>query len=213
MPIELSHALKNGNLAKLKEPGRYADGRGLYLVVSKTGRRYWQFRATLDGKRKEIGIGSAHIVSLAKAREIASEWRELVRQGKDPRRVRDANKKATITFEDAARQTWAAKIEGVVKNPKHEAAWLSALELHVFPVIGKRELRSLGPRDLADALRPLAARSSIGCISRATSAFELLQAQNQITAAIAPLRENEHTGLKAKIVVLAACSVLTSMTP
>ena len=155
MPIALSHALKNGNIAKLKEPGRYADGRGLYLVVSNTGRRYWQFRATIDGKRKEIGIGSAHVVSLAKAREIATEWQELVRQGKDPRQARDADKKATITFEEAAKKTWEAKIKGVVKNPKHEAGWLSAIEIHINPAIGKRELRSLGPRELADALRPI----------------------------------------------------------
>lgn len=155
MPVELSHALKNGNLAKLKEAGRYADGNGLYLVVSDTGRRYWQFRATLDGKRKEIGIGSAHRISLAKAREVASEWRELIRQGKDPRRARDADKKASITFEDAAKKTWEAKIKGVVKNPKHEAGWLSALEIHIVPAIGKRDLRSLDPRDLADALRPV----------------------------------------------------------
>lgn len=155
MPIALSHALKNGNIAKLKEPGRYADGRGLYLVVSETGRRYWQFRATLDGKRKEIGIGSAHRISLARAREIAAEWQELVWQGKDPRQVRDERKRAKITFEDAAKKTWEAKIEGVVKNPKHEAGWLSAIEIHINPTIGKRELRSLSPRDLADALRPV----------------------------------------------------------
>ena len=52
-----------------KLPGRYGDGDGLYLLVSRAGARSWVCRVQKDGKRRDIGLGSAKKVSLAVARE------------------------------------------------------------------------------------------------------------------------------------------------
>ena len=43
----------------LKEPGRYADGNGLYLVVEDTGAKRWILRTTVKRKRCDIGLGGA----------------------------------------------------------------------------------------------------------------------------------------------------------
>ena len=44
----------------IKEPGKYFDsGRtGLYLRIDKGGRKQWVQRIVIDGKRREIGLGS-----------------------------------------------------------------------------------------------------------------------------------------------------------
>ena len=52
-----------------KLPGRYGDGDGLYLLIGPTGARSWVCRVQKNGKRRDIGLGSAKKVTLAHARE------------------------------------------------------------------------------------------------------------------------------------------------
>ena len=40
------------------KPGRHADGDGLYLLVKPTGAKTWMLRVQVDGKRRDIGLGS-----------------------------------------------------------------------------------------------------------------------------------------------------------
>ena len=52
-------------------PGRHADGNGLYLFVQPSGTRSWVQRLVIRGRRRELGLGAATLVPLAKAREKA----------------------------------------------------------------------------------------------------------------------------------------------
>ena len=65
-------------------PGRYADGNGLYLFVQPPGTRNWVQRIVVRGRRRELGLGAAGLVSLAEARELALANRKLARSGGDP---------------------------------------------------------------------------------------------------------------------------------
>ena len=47
--------------------GRYCDGAGLWLDVSKTGAKKWVFRYSFSRKVRETGLGSARLVTLAEA--------------------------------------------------------------------------------------------------------------------------------------------------
>ena len=58
-------------MRQTQKPGRYADGHGLYLVVDPTGAKRWVQRITIRGKRCDMGLGSAALVTLAEARETA----------------------------------------------------------------------------------------------------------------------------------------------
>ena len=69
--------------AKLSAPGRYCDGGGLYLQISKEGGRSWIFRYQLEGKVRDMGLGSAQVVALADARDFAMECRRLLARGID----------------------------------------------------------------------------------------------------------------------------------
>ena len=63
MPREVHNALTPAKVRQEKQPGRYADGNGLYLHVSETGARWWLWRGTVHGKRCERGMGSARLTS------------------------------------------------------------------------------------------------------------------------------------------------------
>ena len=128
-----------GNLTALgvkkAKPGRHGDGRGLHLVVSPSGSRKWVLRIQKNGKRRDIGLGSANDVGLAEAREAAEDIRRAVRRGADPVAERKRSKLAIPTFKEAAvmvhrehQPSW--------KNAKHAKQWMSSLEAYVFPRLG-----------------------------------------------------------------------------
>lgn len=65
--------------AKLETPGISSYGSGLILKVDKRGGAYWVCRLQLDGKRRDIGLGSAKLMSEAKAREEAKSVRTAIK--------------------------------------------------------------------------------------------------------------------------------------
>src|SRR5947207_8908634 len=66
------------------EAGLYADGGGLYLQVGTAGAKSWILRYQIAGRRRDMGLGSADLFSLAEARETAIAARRLVAHGIDP---------------------------------------------------------------------------------------------------------------------------------
>src|SRR5919112_1232268 len=77
-------ALSAVQVRNLKEPGRYADGNGLYLIVDPSGAKRWLLRTVVQGKRRDIGLGGLALVPLSEAREKALTYRKQARAGGDP---------------------------------------------------------------------------------------------------------------------------------
>ena len=80
-PDKALSAVLCGNVA---EAGRYRDGNGLHLFVQFTETRSWAQRLVVQGRRRELGLDAAGLVSLAEARELALANRRLARSGGDP---------------------------------------------------------------------------------------------------------------------------------
>lgn len=106
-------------------PGRYADGSGLYLAIDDEGRRRWLYLYTVNGKRREMGLGSAREVSLKAARAARDDARSKLRAGTDPLSERRAMK-ARPAFGDFALDYIKAQAPGW-KNAKHLAQWCMTL--------------------------------------------------------------------------------------
>lgn len=49
-------------IRSLTEPGRYSDGDGLFLEINGKGAASWTLRVQNNGKRQDIGLGSAKSV-------------------------------------------------------------------------------------------------------------------------------------------------------
>lgn len=143
----------------LKEPGRYTDGAGLMLVIGNDGSRKWVLRVQANGKRRDIGLGSASDVSLADARDAATEMRKAIREGRDPVAEQRAAKAAAEapaipTFKKAAIEVHAEHAPSW-KNPKHAAQWLTTLERYVFPAFGDRLVDEITGPMIRDVLAPI----------------------------------------------------------
>jgi integrase len=123
-------------VATVIRPGRHSDGAGLYLNVTRSGARSWLFIWRKDGRRREMGLGSAGSVSLARARELASACRAQVAAGLDPIKARDAaseiNPEKPI-FGAIADALIAAK-KSEWRNEKHLAQWRVSLTEFAAPL-------------------------------------------------------------------------------
>ena len=135
----------------LKKPGMYGDGEGLYLRVGPTGAKSWILRTVVHGRRRELGLGSASLILLSEAREQARELRKIAREGGDPDSVR---KRATMTFEQAARRVHG-DLEKSWSNPKHIQVWIASLENDVFPAFGERPIETVASADVLGVLAPI----------------------------------------------------------
>jgi integrase len=115
---------------------------GLYLCVSPSGARSWIARVNVDGKRREMGLGSFPDVSLSIAREKARAARSDTTMGIDPvahrkeaRSARQALKATQKTFADCAKAYIEAHSDSW-RNAKHRAQWPSTFETYVYPTMG-----------------------------------------------------------------------------
>jgi integrase len=161
-------AVKN---AKPKEKTyTMGDGDGMYLEITPNGSRFWrmQYRQA-NGKPNRLTFGKYPEVTLAQARDRRLAARKLLDQGIDPsldkrdKKLTQANAEAN-TFEVVARQ-WLGKTAAKRANVT-QAKVTSWLENNVFPVIGKKPISSIGPRDVLAAVRLIEARGAIDSAHR-----------------------------------------------
>ena len=132
-------------VSAFRDPGRYSDGGGLYLIVGENQRKRWVLRIQVDGRRRDFGLGSLGKVSLAGAREKATELRSQYVNGLDPaieRKKSSQFRMSNPTFEEAAR-AFHAENRPTWKNSKHAAQVLATLATYAFPQIGQLSVREV----------------------------------------------------------------------
>lgn len=146
------------------KPRKLTDGRGLYLLLTPHGGRWWRFKYQFAGKEKLLSLGVYPDVPLKAAREKAEDARRLVAAGTDPSAARRAEKRAAREaarndFESLARE-WLEIIRPQWA-PQHHTDTLKRFEVHVFPKIGHRPIRDVTAPELLSALRAIEARGTI----------------------------------------------------
>lgn len=149
-----------------KVPGRYPDGRGLFLQVTlskdKVVRRSWVLRISVPGgKVREMGLGAYPTIDLAMARTRAEEARKLASSNIDPIQNREDEKRQrrleearAITFKQAA-EAFITSHEAGWSNDKHREQWRNTLETYAYPIFGSRPVQSVDVDDVVKVLEPI----------------------------------------------------------
>ena len=145
------HRLTNLSVKAASEPGRYADGAGLYLIVDRHGKR-WALFFKWRGKRREMGLGPYPAVTLLNAREKAEEARRAVQAGMDPIEARKAPVAVSETFSTFAEDLIADLRPGWT-GAKTEAGWKRSLLTHAKPLADK-PLDAITTADVLEAVKP-----------------------------------------------------------
>lgn len=104
----------------------------MYLQVTATGARSWILRYQLDGRRREMGLGSVSLFGLAEARERALSARKLLADGIDPIDARRANRVRP-------ERLWGDAVEDFIKI--HRASWKTGAQEQQW----RQSLQDYGP--------------------------------------------------------------------
>ncbi len=132
--------------------GRHADGNGLYLVVTASGRRNWVLRFQMNGRRRDMGLGAYPAVSLADARNKAIDAQRLIASGVDPISAKAAERPQK-TFGEVADDLIASLSAGW-KNEKHRNQWPSTLNTYAA-LLMKRDVATITTEDVLAVLKPI----------------------------------------------------------
>jgi Arm DNA-binding domain len=151
------HRLTAKAVEKLHQPGRHADGGGLYLSISRDGRRRWVFLYRRAGKRNEMGLGSPRDVSLGRARELAIEARAALRDGRSPLDLRKTQS-VVPTFGELANEV-ASSLEPGWRSSKHRQQWRSSLSRHAKPLSGL-PVDAVTTSDVLGVVKPIMAQDT-----------------------------------------------------
>lgn len=149
--------------------GMHADGGGLYLSVAPSGAASWAFRYQIAGRRREMGIGSASVVSATEARAEAAMLKDRVKRGIDPLEVRIAERnEAKLAEQSKVRETelrgatfrvaterHLAMNESGWRNAKHRQQWANTLKAYAFPIIGDLPVQEITAQHVIDVLAPI----------------------------------------------------------
>ncbi|RYG89392.1 MAG: site-specific integrase [Alphaproteobacteria bacterium] len=153
--------------------GRHADGSGLYLLVKPSGARTWVLRVQVDGRRRDIGLGSVKRgssaggsaigddlpleqrsqLTLAEARELSARLRNVAKAGRDPAAERRRDRSPPPSFKEAAIATHSALAPSW--SQKTADAFLVSLQEHAYPFLGSKRVDEIEADDVAAALKAI----------------------------------------------------------
>lgn len=142
--------------ARSLNAGKHADGQGLWLVKRDRVLGKWVLRLTVNGKRREMGLGPWPDVSIAEARLMAAEARKTLRKGVDPivKRAKERASTRKLSVEDAILGCFEAR-KAELKADGEAGRWMSPLRAHVIPKIGRFPVEELDQHVIKDALAPI----------------------------------------------------------
>lgn len=131
------------------KPKKLFDGGGLHLFVSTTGSKTWRLAYRIEGRPQTMSFGSYPAVSLAAARARRDEVKATLAAGGDPMAPRRVQRSG-LTLEQASAEFWEGRrdiSETYRTNAKR------AIDMHLVPILGSRNIGSIERQDLMDALQ------------------------------------------------------------
>ncbi len=138
--------------------GKYNDGAGLLLHKRKDGGAQWLYRYTIHGRRREMGLGALRHVSLKQARELATGWRSVLREGRDPIKEREKQKREAISnlhyLKDIALDAFESR-KAELEGDGKAGNWFLPLQLYVLPKLGCIPISEITQTEIRNVLAPI----------------------------------------------------------
>ena len=141
----------------VSRPGVYCDQHGLRLRVYESRKlksisKHWVWRGTVNGTRRDVGLGAFPYVPLADARQQAYEHRKIARAGGDP--VALKRKPDVPTFAEAVETVIGIHREGWKDAGKSEKQWRASLRDYAMKRLGRKRVDQIAAADVMAVLIP-----------------------------------------------------------
>lgn len=153
-----------------EKPAKIFDERGLFLLVTPTGGKWWRLRYKFDGKEKLLSLGTYPDTSLKDARTRRDDARKLLADGIDPGENRKAVKaarqvRAANSFEVVAREWYAKQAPNWAEH--HGDRIIRRFERDIFPWIGGRPIADVTAPELLAVVQRIENRGALETAHRA----------------------------------------------
>ncbi len=143
----------------LTQSGRHSDGGNLYLSINESGGKRWTFLFTWQGKKREMGLGSATPgqVSLKVARDKAQAARSLLSDGLDPLADREAKARAAVVIPSFGQfvDEYVADHKSKFRNAKHIAQWEMTMGDAYCKSLRGRPINTIDTEAVLKVLQPI----------------------------------------------------------
>lgn len=152
------------------KPAKLFDERGLFLLVTPAGGKWWRLRYKFDGKEKLLSLGVYPDVGLKDARTRRDDARKLLADGIDPGEHRKASKATKVertanSFEVVAREWYGKYAPNWAEH--HGDRILRRFERDIFPWIGGRPIAEIKAPELLAVVRRIESRGALETAHRA----------------------------------------------
>lgn len=154
--------MKCRNAKPAEKDYKLSDSGRLYLFVRTSGSKLWRMNYVFDGKQKTLSIGTYPTVSLAEARAARDVAKEKLQQGLDPMGKSDVPEDRK--FKEIAKAWFAANAAGWVTS--YSVRIWARLEDDIFPAFAERDVDTIEPVELLQALRKIEDRGAIEMAKR-----------------------------------------------
>jgi integrase len=148
--------------------------RGLYLIVQPTGAKSWAVRYSRSGRVLKTTVGPYPDISLAEARQQASQITASVARGHDPQHDKKAARAPVVL------RTVKMTADEFLKrhtDKKNGARWAAEtkriIERNILPLIGDKALADVGKAEIHDILdtfidrnAPIAANRTLAVVKK-----------------------------------------------
>ena len=146
------------------KPYKLSDGKGLYLLVSPTGSKYWRLKYRYEKKEKLLALGVYPTISLLDARKKCLEAKELLAQNIDPiepkKEFKQEKKRLSdISFQqianewiDIKRKSWS---DGYTKK------LIQSFEKNLYPHVGGISIKQIKALELLKVFQIIEDRGAL----------------------------------------------------
>ncbi|HAJ74945.1 MAG TPA: integrase [Gammaproteobacteria bacterium] len=142
---------------------KLGDSRGLYLLVTKTGAKYWRLKYRFLNKEKVLALGVYPTVTLKQARKACDTAKDQLEKGIDPAQARKA-KKAELTEAQSNNLETLTREWHLQQTKKWSQSYsekvLRSVERDLFPYLGTLPLDDITPPQLLAVLRRIESRGA-----------------------------------------------------
>lgn len=149
--------------------GKLADGRGLYLLITRAKTASWRIKYRIAGKEKSYTVGTYPESSLAQARLELKEVKAHLAKGHDPviaRRIikAQAASQSDNTFKAVAEEWFSMKEKDW--STTHLTKSKRAFERDVYKALGALPIESITPSVIAKAIEAINKRDVLETATR-----------------------------------------------
>ncbi len=158
---------KEINAAKPREKDyKLTDGRGLYLLVTRSGGKHWKLKYNFAGKEKKLALGAYPEIDLAFARHLREDHRSEIAKGIDPSEVLKVEKVERNNLERKEALTFEV-VATAYLDKRHELneAYLVRLERafknDVYKFVGTTPIADITPQNIIELVKRVEQRGAV----------------------------------------------------